>query len=285
MRNTLLLQRNLDRTSPTVLVFAAIISVQIGAALAKNLFPQIGPAATVLLRTSFAAVILCLVWRPSLRGHTRSQYAVLLLYGACLAGMNLCFYAAIDRVPLGVAVTVEFVGPLTVAVIGSRRPLDLLWVTLAGIGILLLSPIGDLNIDVVGILFAVLAGACWAGYIVLGSHAGREFRGATGLSLALIISSVLLLPVGVATAGARLFNPVVLLAGLGVAVLSSAIPFSLDFEALKRIPPHVFGVLTSLEPAIAAAVGIILLGERLELRAIIAIVLVTAAAMGASKFG
>jgi inner membrane transporter RhtA len=268
-----------------MLVFAAVVSVQIGAALAKSLFSEIGPAGTVFLRTAFAAIILAAAWRPSLRGYTRRQYGVLLLYGASLAVMNLGFYASIERIPLGISVTIEFTGPLMVAVLGSRRPLDIVWIVLAALGIILLSPIGDFRLDPLGVLYAVVAGICWAGYIVLGSHAGREFRGATGLSLALLVSSVMLLPIGLASAGANLLNPLLLLTGLGVAILSSAIPFSLDFEALKRIPPRVFGVLTSLEPAVAALVGVLILSEHLDVRAIIAIALVTVAAMGASKFG
>jgi inner membrane transporter RhtA len=261
-----------------------MLSVQSGAAIAKNLFPILGTSATVMLRTVFAAIILFLIWRPSFRGYTRRQYLFLLVYGISLAAMNFLFYQAIARVPLGIAVTVEFTGPLGVAVLGSRRPLDLLWVALAAIGILLLAPIGASAIDVSGLVFAFLAGLGWAGYIVLGERAGRTFRGATGLSLALIVSSILLLPFGIASAGTQLLNPMNLFLGLVIAILSSAVPFSLDFEALRRVPPRVFGVLTSLEPVVAAAVGIVALGEHIDLRGMIAIAFVTAAAIGASRF-
>jgi inner membrane transporter RhtA len=226
--------------------------------------------------------------RPKLGGYDKNTYLVVGLFGLALAGMNFSIYLAIDRIPLGVAVTLEFVGPLGVAVAGSRRVLDLLWVVLAAAGILLLAPLGafgGMDLDPVGVAFALFAGCLWASYILLSARTGSAFPGGTGLVIALCVGTVVLAPFGIAGAGYALLDPKLLLAGFGVAMLSSAIPFSLDLEALRRIPARVFGVLMSLEPAVAALAGLVVLGERLEVRAVAAIVLVTVAAAGASLFG
>jgi inner membrane transporter RhtA len=273
---------------PTALVIFPIISVQLGAAVAKSLFDSLGPGGTVFLRITFAALVLFLLVRPKLGGHDRAGYLVAGLFGLTLAGMNFSIYLAIDRIPLGVAVTLEFVGPLGVAVAGSRRMLDLLWVMLAAAGILLLAPLGvlgEMDIDPVGVAFALLAGCLWASYILLSARTGSAFPGGTGLVIALCVGSLVLLPFGIAGAGYALLDPRLLLAGFGVAMLSSAIPFSLELEALRKIPARVFGVLMSLEPAVAALAGLVVLGERLEMRAVAAVILVTVAASGASLFG
>ena len=273
---------------PTGLVLFSIVSVQLGAAIAKGLFDSLGPGGTVFLRISFAALVLLVLVRPKLRGHYRSGYLVATVFGLALAGMNLSIYLAIDRIPLGVAVTLEFVGPLGVAVAGSRRLLDLLWVALAAAGILMLAPLdvlGGTNLDPVGVAFALLAGCLWAGYILLSARTGSAFAGGTGLAIALCVGTAVLLPVGVADAGYALLDPRLLLAGFAVAMLSSAIPYSLELEALRRLPARVFGVLMSLEPAVAALAGLLVLGERLEPRAAAAVLLVTVAAAGASRFG
>jgi inner membrane transporter RhtA len=202
--------------------------------------------------------------------------------------MNFSIYLAIDRIPLGVAVTLEFVGPLGVAVAGSRRMLDLLWVVLAAAGILLLAPLGVLGgmyLDPVGVAFALLAGCLWASYILLSARTGSVFPGGTGLVIALCVGTAALAPFGIAGAGYALLDPKLLLAGFGVAMLSSAIPFSLELEALRKIPARIFGVLMSLEPAMATLVGLVVLGERLGIRAVVAVVCVTVAAAGASLFG
>lgn len=272
---------------PTVLVMFSIFSVQVGAAIAKTLFDTLGPGGAVFVRIAFAALVLTLLVRPRLRGHDRAAYLVAGLFGLALAAMNLSFYHAIDRIPLGVAVTLEFVGPLGVAVAGSRRALDVLWVVLAAAGILLLAPLGlfgGRDLDPLGVGFALLAGGLWASYILLSARTGSAFPGGTGLVIALCVGTLVLVPVGVADAGYALLDPRLLLAGFGVAMLSSAIPFSLELEALRKIPARVFGVLMSLEPAMAALAGLVLLGERLELRAVAAIVFVTAGAAGASLF-
>jgi inner membrane transporter RhtA len=273
---------------PTALVMLSIVSVQLGAAIAKSLFDSLGPGGTVFLRIAFASLVLLLLARPKLRGHDRNAYLVAGLFGLALAMMNLSIYLAIDRIPLGVAVTLEFVGPLGVAVAGSRRILDVLWVVLAAAGILLLAPLGafgGMNLDPVGVAFALLAGCLWASYILLSARTGSTFPGGTGLVIALCVGTVVLAPVGIAGAGSALLDPKLLLAGFGVAMLSSAIPFSLELEALRKIPARVFGVLMSLEPAVAALAGLVVLGERLGIRAVVAIFFVTVAAAGASLFG
>jgi inner membrane transporter RhtA len=273
---------------PTALVMVSIVSVQLGAAIAKNLFDSLGPGGTVFLRIAFATLVLLVLVRPKLRGHDRNAYLVAGLFGLALALMNLSIYLAIDRIPLGVAVTLEFVGPLGVAVAGSRRALDVLWVVLAAAGILLLAPLGafgGMDLDPVGVAFALLAGCLWASYILLSARTGSAFPGGTGLVIALCVGTVVLAPVGVAGAGSALLDPKLLLAGFGVAMLSSAIPFSLELEALRKIPARIFGVLMSLEPAVAALAGLVVLGERLGIRAVVAIVFVSVAAAGASLFG
>ncbi|MEA2427124.1 MAG: inner rane transporter RhtA [Thermoleophilaceae bacterium] len=262
-------------------VIAGVASTQVGGAIAKTLFGELGPTGTVFLRTAFAALALFLLWRPRIAGHTRRDIALAFAFGLSLAAMNVFFYEALDRIPLGIAVTIEFVGPLAVAVGGSRRALDLLWVALAATGILLLARGGgDANAE--GVVFALLAGAGWATYILLSVRTGRVFPGGSGLALAMVFGSVLLLPAGVAGAGSSLFDPGLLAAAAGVAMLSSAIPYSLELEALRRMPARVFGILLSLEPALAALAGFVILGEGLQLRDGVAIALVAAASAGAS---
>jgi inner membrane transporter RhtA len=273
---------------PTGLVLFSIFSVQLGAAIAKGLFDELGPAGTVFLRIAFAALVLLLLWRPPLRNHPRGGYLVAILFGLTLSAMNFSVYLALDRIPLGIVVTLEFVGPLSVAVAGSRRPLDVLWVALAAAGILLLAPLGilgEVDLDPAGVAFAFLAGGLWAAYILLSARTGSVFPGGTGLVIALCVGTVALLPVGIVGGGTALLDPRLLLVGFGVAMLSAAIPYSLELGALRKLPARVFGVLMSLEPAVAALVGFVVLGERLGLRALAAVLLVTAAAAGASSFG
>jgi inner membrane transporter RhtA len=252
--------------------------------LAKTLFDDLGSSGTVLLRTVFAAAVLFALWRPRVRGHGRSDLLTAAAFGVALAAMNFSFYAALDRIPLGVAVTIEFVGPLAVAVLGSRRPLDFTWVVLAAVGILLLARGGG-AVELDGVLLALLAGFFWAMYILLSARTGRAFPGGSGLALAMVLGSVLLLPAGVADAGDALLDPGLLAAAFGVAMLSSAIPYSLELEALRRMPARVLGILLSLEPAVAALAGFVVLGEGLRLRDGVAIALVAAASAGASLTG
>ena len=273
---------------PTGLVLFSIFSVQLGAAIAKGLFDSLGPGGTVFLRIAFAAIVVLALWRPRLRGYTGREYALAALFGLTLAGMNLSIYMAFDRIPLGIAVTLEFVGPLSISILGSRRVLDLLWAVLAAAGILLLAPLGllgDTDLDPVGVAFALVAGCLWACYILLSARTGRAFPGMTGLAIALVAGTAALLPVGIASAGTSMLHPGLLLAGFAVALLSSAIPYSLELQALRRLPAQVFGVLMSLEPAVAALVGFVVLGEQLGPRSLAAMALVTLAAAGASRFG
>jgi inner membrane transporter RhtA len=267
---------------PTGLVLVGIASTQFGAALAKSLFDELGPGGTVFLRVLFAAIVLGALWRPDVRRLRRGDLALAAAFGLTLAGMNLAFYAAIDRIPLGVAVTLEFSGPLGVALLGSRRALDVLWAVLAAAGIVLLAdPAGAP--DSGGVVLALVAGMCWAAYILLSQRAGRAFPGGVGLAIAMSFGAVLLVPVGIGGAGSELLQPGLLAAGAGVAVLSSAIPYSLELEALRRLPAHVFGVLMSLEPGVAALVGFAVLGEVLGVREVAAIALVVVASLGASR--
>lgn len=268
---------------PTGLVLLSIGTTQLGAAIAKSLFDELGTAGTVLLRVGFAALVLLLLWRPQLKGYVRANYFVVILFGLTLAGMNLCFYSALERIPLGIAVTLEFVGPLGVALAGSRRFLDLLWIVLAAVGIVLLAPLGGAKLDPLGVALALLAGGFWAAYILISARVGRAFSGGAGLALAMAVAAVVLLPVGVLSAGAALLDLKLLTMGFGVALLSSAIPYSLELEALRRLSTPVFGLLMSLEPAIAALVGFLILGEELGFRAITAVLLVTVATVGASQ--
>ena len=272
----------IDRVPPISLVLGAVMSVQVGASFAKTLFDDVGPGGTVLLRIILAAVILALLWRPEVRGRSRDEWLLVAAFGFCLAGMNYAFYAALDRIPLGVAVTFEFVGPLGVAVFGSRRPLDLVWVVLAAAGILLLADPGG-GFDGLGVGLALLAGAFWAAYILVSARMGRTIPGQSGLALAMVVASALVLPFGIAEGGADLLDPAVLAIGLGVAILSSAIPYSLEFEALRRVRAGVFGVLMSLEPAMAALAGFVVLGEVLDARELTAIGLVVVASAGAAR--
>jgi inner membrane transporter RhtA len=272
-----------DRIPPTVLVLAAVASVQFGGAFAKTIFDEIGPGGTAFLRVFLAALILGALWRPALRGRTAADWRLVSAYGFALVAMNLSFYEALDRIPLGIAVTFEFVGPLGVAIAASRRPLDALWVVLAAAGILLLSDFGTADLDGLGVALALLAGAFWAAYILLAARVGRRHPGGEALALGMAVGALMVAPVGLADAGGDLFSAEVLAVGLAVAILSSAIPYTLELEALRRMPQGVFGVLMSLEPAAAALAGFIVLGEGLATREIAAIALVVTASAGAAQ--
>lgn len=273
--------RALDAVPPSALVLLGIISVQLGAALAKNLFTRVGSFGTVSLRLFFAATVLMLLWRPSLR-IPRRAWLVVLAYGVTLGSMNLCFYLALARIPLGIAVTTEFLGPLAVALLGSRRWLDALWALLAAGGVVLLME-GRGALDLVGFFFALGAGVCWGVYILLGAALGRHTTEGNGLALGMVIAALVAVPLGVASGGAVLVHPRILIAGLGVALLSSVIPYSLDLEALRKMPPRVFGILMSLEPAMAALIGLVVLHEALRPSQWIAVACVVVASAGATR--
>ncbi|KOV83479.1 transporter [Nocardia sp. NRRL S-836] len=273
--------RLMGAVPPPALVLIGIVSVQVGAAFAKRLFEVLGAAGTVSLRLFLAAVVLLLIWRPSVRVDRRTLLVVA-GYGTVLAAMNLTFYQALDRIPLGAAVTIEFLGPLAVAVAGSRRWLDGLWALLAAGGVLLLTR-AEGGLAPGGVLFALAAAACWAGYILLTAKLGSQTSDGKGLALAMAVGALVALPFGVTSAGAALFDPVVLAAGLAVALMSSVVPYSLELQALRRIPPRVFGILMSLEPAVAAVAGLLVLGEQLKPAQWAAVCCVVIASVGATR--
>lgn len=246
---------------PPALVLLGVISLQVGAAFAKQLFATAGASGVVMLRLVFAALVLLVIWRPSLRVDRRTL-AVVAGYGAVLAGMNISIYQSFERIPLGIAVTIEFLGPLLVAVFGSRRKLDVAWALLAGAGVLLLAR-SDGGLDWGGVAFALLAAVFWAGYILMGAKLGDRTTGGSGLALGMVFGALVSLPFGIPAAGTALLDPMVLAAGLVVALMSSVVPYSLELEALRRIPARVFGILMSLEPAVAALAGLVVLGEAL----------------------
>jgi inner membrane transporter RhtA len=272
-----------SRGAATALVLGGIVSVQVGAAFATTLFDELGPGGTVFVRIAFAALLLVAIWRPPLRLPRGEARRDVVLLGLVLAGMNLSFYVALDRIPLGIAVTLEFVGPLGVAIAGSRRRLDLLWAGLAAAGLVLLSPVPGSDLDAAGVAFALLAGCFWAAYILLTARVGRALAGGGGLAIAMAIATVAVVPVGLADGGGELLDPALLGVGLAVAVLSSALPYSLELEALRRLPENTFGVLMSLEPAVAATVGFVGLDQELAAREVVAIGLVLAASAGALR--
>jgi inner membrane transporter RhtA len=260
------------------LVLVAAISPTFGAAFAVTLFDELGPAGTVFLRLAFAAIVLCAIWRPRLTGDLRLAAA----FGVAVGLMNWSFYEAIDRIPLAVAVTIEFAGPLLVAVIGSRRPLDLVWITLAAVGIVLLvGPAGG-SVDLVGVAFALAAAACWMAYIYLSKRVGAAFPGGSGLALAMVVGALITLPAGVIQARGAIGEPGLLAAALVVALASSVLPYSLELEALRRLPESVFGILMSLDPAIAALAGFVVLGQDLGAPELLGIAMVVVASAGAA---
>jgi inner membrane transporter RhtA len=272
----------LARAPSGVLVLGGIASVQFGAALATHLFSSVGPAGAVLLRLVTASVVLGAVARPRLGGHSRSSLLLAVLFGLALAGMNLSFYEGLRRIPLGIAVSLEFVGPLGVAVAGSRRRIDVLWVVLAAAGIIALTRGGSGHLSGLGIFFVLLAGAFWGAYILISARVGQRFDRGTGLALAMCVASVVALPFGVSSGGTRLLTLHSLGIGAAVGMLSSAIPYSFELEALRRIAAHVFGVLMSIEPAMAALAGLIVLGQGLSARSLLGMALVVVACIGAS---
>ena len=273
----------LDSIPPPGLILLGIVSVQVGAGMAKNLFGLLPPAAVVTMRLATSAIVLVCVARPKLRGLAWRDLAVACAFGLSLAGMNLSFYEAMARIPLGVAVTIEFLGPLSVAIIASRRRRDLAWAGLAAGGVLLLARTGGGSLSLVGVGLALLAGVGWAAYILLSAATGRRFAGTSGLAIASVVGSVVMLPVGIGSAGADLLRPEFLAIGAGVGLLSSVIPYTLEMEALRKVPAGVFGILMSLEPAVAALVGLAFLGEILSWTEWMAIGCVILACAGAAR--
>jgi inner membrane transporter RhtA len=280
---------------PSALVLTGIVSVQVGAGVAARLFALIPPAAVTGLRLWTSAAVMAVAGarplRDNLAGLARRRAwpdaAVVAGFGLTLAVMNFSIYQAFARIPLGIAVTVEFLGPLAVAVASSRRLIDLLWVGLAGAGVALLTqagaPAGGHRVGLVGLAFALLAAAAWAAYIILSRATGRRFPGTSGLTIAMLVAAIVMIPPGVAAGGTALLRPGILATGLGIGLLSSVIPYSLELEALRRVPARVFGIWMSLEPAVAALVGLVMLGETLAVTEWAAIVCVMIACAGAAR--
>lgn len=263
-------------------VLFAIISVQGGAAIAKGLFPLLGPAGTASIRIGFSAVILFAVFRPNLKQLSLQQWKAVIPYGISLGAMNLIFYLALERIPLGLGVTLEFIGPLLLAVFGSKRAIDFLWVALATVGIACIAPWSSKGADLLGMFLALLAGAFWAAYIVLGGRISKLMDGGQAVSIGMIFASVVVLPFGIAGGIHNHFSPVMLLSGITLALLSSAIPFTLEMNALKKMPARTFSILMSLEPAVAALCGLVFLKEILSFYEWLAVALVIIASAGAT---
>ncbi|HEX3199956.1 MAG TPA: EamA family transporter [Propionibacteriaceae bacterium] len=271
-----------NRIPAVWLVVTGIVSVQFGAAIAKDLFTVIPPTAMVWLRLSTSVIVLLIMARPRLTGHSGPDWLIVLGFGVSLMTMNWAIYQSFARIPLGIAVTIEFLGPLTVAVLGSRRLTDLIWVLLAGAGVALLG-VSKTTLDLVGVAFALLAAISWACYILLSAQTGRRWPGLTGLAIASVVGAIALAPPAVVEAGGRLLDPTVLTLGLAVGMLSSVIPYSFELMALRRIPPRVFGILMSLEPAAAALAAMIVLGEFLTVIQWLAMACVVIASIGATR--
>ncbi|CAM5713058.1 Threonine/homoserine exporter RhtA [Streptomyces hirsutus] len=268
---------------PVGLVLAGGISVQFGGALAVTLMPRAGALGVVTLRLLVAAVVLLVVCRPRLRGHSRADWTTVIAFGIALAGMNGLFYQAAARIPLGTAVTLEVLGPLALSVLASRRAINFLWAGLALAGVVLLGGGGFDSLDPLGAAFALGAGVMWAAYIIFSARTGRRFPQADGLALAMAVAALLFLPLGIAESGTKLIDPTILALGSAVAVLSSVLPYTLELLALRRLPASTFAILMSLEPAIAAAAGFLILSQTLTLTESAAIALVIAASMGAVR--
>lgn len=271
-----------SRPHPVLLVLVGIVSVQLGAAFAKNLFDEVAPVTVVWIRLVVSALILLVLARPRLSGHSRSDWAVMIGFGVSLATMNWAIYESFARLPLGVAVTIEFVGPLGLALAGSRRARDLVWAGLAAVGVVLLGATpGDL--DPVGVGFALLAGAGWASYIVLSQQTGARWSGISGLAVASVVAAVLISPVVLTLHPSQLAQWHVLAFGAAVGLLSSVVPYTCELVALRSIRTSVFGILMSLEPAAAALAGLVVVSEVLSLTQVLAIGCVVAASIGATR--
>ncbi len=269
---------------PPLAILGAVTFLGLGTSWAKQvLFPQVGAQGTTALRVGLSALLLLLLWRPWRWRLSRRDLRMVAAYGAALGLMNLCFYLSLRTIPFGVAVAIEFSGPLAVALLSSRRAVDFVWVALAMAGLGLLLPLGHTvsTLDPQGVVLALMAAACWATYILFGKRVGHLHAGHS-VALGLAVAALVVVPVGVAHAGASLLTPAILLVGLGVAALSSAIPISLEMVALKRLPQQAFGIMISMEPAVAAVLALALLDEYLSLTQWLAIGMIVAASMGSA---
>lgn len=270
------------RISPVWLVLTGILSVQFGAAVAKDLFDVVAPTTMVWLRLVSSSIVLVAMARPRLSGRSRSDWLVAVGFGLTLVAMNWGIYQSFARIPLGLAVTIEFVGPLGLAVLGSRRPRDFAWVMLAGAGVLLLG-LSPGEVTWAGVAFALGAGVAWAGYIVMSARTGARWPGLAGLAVASVVGTAVLAPFALVVGGSDLLDPRILLLGSLVGLLSSVVPYSLELMALRRIRPSVFSILMSLEPAAAALAAAIVLREFLTPLQLLAMACVVAASIGATR--
>ncbi|MDH1629813.1 threonine/homoserine exporter RhtA [Pseudomonas mosselii] len=268
---------------PIGLLLIAMASIQSGASLAKSMFPIVGAQGTTALRLIFASVIMLVLLRPWRARLDASTLRSVIIYGMALGGMNFLFYMSLRSVPLGIAVALEFTGPLAVALWASRRALDFLWIALAVVGLLLLIPVGQTGggLDPIGAGYALGAGVCWALYILYGQKAGAE-NGIQTAALGVVIAALFVAPIGIAHAGSALLTPALLPVALGVAILSTALPYSLEMVALTRMPARTFGTLMSIEPAFGALSGLLFLGEKLTLWQWLAILAIITASVGAT---
>ncbi|MGW0546064.1 EamA family transporter [Streptomyces altiplanensis] len=271
------------RLGPVAMVVAGGLSVQFGSAVAVTIMPSTGAAGVVALRLAAAAVILLVVCRPRVRGYARADWWTVVAFGLAMAGMNGFFYQALDRIPLGVAVTLEVLGPLALSVFASRRAMSVVWAALALGGVALLGGGGFGRLDPAGVACALAAGSCWAAYILFSARTGRRFPQADGLALAMAVAALFSLPFGLAGAGGRLLEPRTVALGVAVALMSSVLPYTLELLALRRLPAATFAVLMSLEPAIAAVAGFLVLRQALSVTDALAIALVIGASMGAVR--
>jgi inner membrane transporter RhtA len=265
-------------------LLVAITSVQVGATLGKQLFPVLGPEGTTALRQGFTAIILFFVFRVWTADFKRLNWKVLGMYGATLGIMNLTFYMAIARIPLGIAVALEFIGPLAVALWSSRRPIDFVWIACVVLGLYWLLPLNEASghLDTMGVVYALIAAFFWGVYILIGQKAGASMHGGTAVALGMAISCLITIPIGFAHSGMGLLSPAILPLAIGMAVLSCAIPYSLEMVALTRLPAKTFSLMMSLEPAVGAISGFIFLSEHLNLTQILAVGLIVVAAGGSS---
>jgi len=271
--------RAIAAVPPQTLVLTSIVCIQLGAAVAVNLFESLGPIAVTFLRLAFAAVLLLVARRHQIDARARNHLGLLLLFGCVIGLMNLAFYGAIARIPLGIAVAIEFIGPLGVAALTSRRPREFVWIVLAAVGLVLLTPDIGGSLDPLGVGLALVAGAGWAGFILISPRVARDV-GDAGLALAMVVASLLTLPFALAAGGLERLGPWLLAGALAVAVLSTALPLSLEFEALKRMTARAYGVMVTLEPVVAVIVGAIILSQALPSTALLSVALVTIAAIG-----
>lgn len=268
---------------PFLAVLGSVTALGIGTSFAKQLFPQVGSLGTTALRVGFSALLLLALWRPWRWPLSRADVGSVIRYGVALGFMNLLFYMSLRTIPFGVAVAIEFSGPLALAIVSSRKPIDFLWLALALMGLGLLLPLGHdvASLDPQGVMFALAAAVCWAAYIVFGKRLGHLHAGHS-VALGLSVAALTVVPFGIWHAGAALLQPHILLYGLGVAAVSSAIPISLEMVALKRLPQEAFGIMTSMEPAVAALLGLLMLNEHLSALQWLAIVCTMLAAAGSS---